>query len=272
MKLSDQQYKHQLFDLLKYFHAFCEDNNLKYFLFYGTLLGAVRHKGFIPWDKDIDVAMFREEYDKFILIKDKLDQNFELDHLSNNETSPHSHVAARLFLKNSKIIMYNEKTKSESQSKKIAIDIFPLDNVNPVKKRFKTQNNKIEMLSKIFNSKNKIFVKYQTFKYKVSRICLLFILSIFSRKSLLKNIDKLMTNYKDNKSLEVCSFCSGDKISKVIFMREYFDKRILCQFEEAEFYIPGNFHEILTISYGEYMIPPIDKQEYIHVSAFINEK
>ena len=58
----------KLLNMLSWFHDFCEKNNLKYYILYGTLLGAIRHKGFIPWDDDIDVGMPRDDYEKFLKI------------------------------------------------------------------------------------------------------------------------------------------------------------------------------------------------------------
>ena len=62
----------KLLNMLSWFHDFCEKNNLKYYILYGTLLGAIRHKGFIPWDDDIDVGMPRDDYEKFLNICRKI--------------------------------------------------------------------------------------------------------------------------------------------------------------------------------------------------------
>ena len=63
-KLTDKEVKQIELDILEYVHNFCEENGLKYIMNYGTLIGAVRHKGFIPWDDDIDIMMTRDEYEK----------------------------------------------------------------------------------------------------------------------------------------------------------------------------------------------------------------
>ena len=72
-KLTDKEVKQIELDILEYVHNFCEENGLKYIMNYGTLIGAVRHKGFIPWDDDIDISMPRADYEK--LIADSWSQN-----------------------------------------------------------------------------------------------------------------------------------------------------------------------------------------------------
>ena len=82
-KLSLLQQK--LLDILKWFHLFCEENNLKYYAIGGTMLGVVRHKGFIPWDDDIDVGMPREDYNKFIeLTKNKQFDKYVVESIYDN--------------------------------------------------------------------------------------------------------------------------------------------------------------------------------------------
>ena len=74
----------RLLEMLKWFHNFCEQNNLQYYAIGGTLLGAVRHQGFIPWDDDIDVGMPRKDYEKFIsLTFEKQFGNFFVESLKN---------------------------------------------------------------------------------------------------------------------------------------------------------------------------------------------
>lgn len=110
----------------------CEENNIKYFLVGGTLLGAVRHKGFIPWDDDIDVGMLREDYDKFIKIApEKLNKKY---YLQCYETDDKSYFPFAKVRKNGTI--FNEELiKDYNTHKGIYIDIFPLERINDPKSK-----------------------------------------------------------------------------------------------------------------------------------------
>lgn len=110
--------------LFKEFSKFCKKNNIKYFALGGTLLGAVRHKGFIPWDDDMDLGVPREDYEKLLLLCSKEKVNFELHTFDNDEN--HYRYFARLEDSSVKI-KRNDKSVSEISS--AWIDIFPLDGI-----------------------------------------------------------------------------------------------------------------------------------------------
>lgn len=124
MKELDTLHK-TLLEILNDFDSFCRSNNIQYSLAYGTVLGAVRHKGFIPWDDDLDVMMTRENYNKFLwlykdnekytLQKEQIDYPLYFSKLRKNETT---------FIEN---IKYRKKWKNIHQG--IYIDIFPEDKV-----------------------------------------------------------------------------------------------------------------------------------------------
>ena len=109
----------------------CDSNNLDYYLIGGTLLGAIRHKGFIPWDDDLDIAMPRDAYDKFIsLCYSELSDDYILDSFKNNSGYWLPFIKIR-----KKNTIYEEKAISAKRNipKGVWVDIFPLDNVKTQK-------------------------------------------------------------------------------------------------------------------------------------------
>lgn len=70
--LSKEELKDSQMNILKFIDRVCKENDISYFVNYGTLLGAIRHKGFIPWDDDIDICLYREDYDRFLNVVKEL--------------------------------------------------------------------------------------------------------------------------------------------------------------------------------------------------------
>ena len=149
-----QEIKDIQLDILKDVDSFCEKNNIRYYLAGGTLLGAIRHKGFIPWDDDIDIIMPRPDYIKFIQgYENECDKNYKLTSIDNNKQ--HLYTFAKIFdmrtLKIEDSISYNNKNMDG-----IGIDIFPMDGL--------PQN--IESSNKLFAKQKKWFRLYSLSVHK----------------------------------------------------------------------------------------------------------
>lgn len=119
-KLTLQERKDVSFEILKYIDQLCKKNNITYFLAYGTLLGAVRHKGFIPWDDDADVLMYTDDYFKFIKLVEE-DNKYQALCIENNN----GWDAGFLKVNDPKTCL-KEINKSEYEIRGVAVDVFPM--------------------------------------------------------------------------------------------------------------------------------------------------
>ena len=114
--------QNRLLIMLKWFHEFCVEHNLRYFALGGTLLGAIRHKGFIPWDDDIDVGMPRADYNKLMELSDQIQSPYVLE-TPQSPAKDFIYAYCKLFNTDTTLI---EKRK-KNMKRVIYIDIFPLD-------------------------------------------------------------------------------------------------------------------------------------------------
>ena len=268
-KLTDKELKKLQsieLEILVEFDKICKKHNLKYVLVGGTLIGAIRHNGFIPWDDDIDVSMLREDYNKFVEIQKK-ELNHDKYYLQSMETNDKFGLPfAKLRRKNS---IYCESTNPIDKNEQgIWIDIFPIDKVS---------NNKILAICdfiKVFYYRNIIAFKLD-FKFASKGIKKL-ILDIIKFNSKFYNIDKVKKKYY--KILEKHNRKNSNRVINhggVYLLKEITDKKMFTdtirhEFEKHKFTIPKDYDEYLTQIYGDYMqLPPKEKRVSHHLVEII---
>ena len=243
-------------EIMDEFVRICKKNNLQYFLIGGTLLGAVRHNGFIPWDDDLDLAMPREDYEKFLeLAKVELSPDFLIDNFNNNKL---------YYLNFTKIRKKNTLFVQDFQlnydgPKGIWIDIFPMDGLK--KEKGVLQDIKIRFIkllrsiahykSGIFLGNNKIFLK------KI--IGLLF--APIPTSSIMKLADNLMKSNLGRETAYMVNIASQYDFHKQTIKREKFFPTKELEFEGKMYSVPNDYKYFLERLYGNYMkLPPVEKR------------
>ena len=242
-------------EIMKKVHQFCTDNNLQYFLSYGTLIGAIRHNGFIPWDDDIDILMPRPEYEKFCKLFCQFGKDVNLA-IVNDSTVPQFKGAF------SKVI--DTRTSLEELSFKdsdpigVFIDVFPLDGVaaNSFIRRVHYFICKFFCLCLVLKKERK-------WRKNIVKVMLKCMLSLVSYDFIIKMLKKLI-KLKDYEDSEYVT-CFVDPYHAVYKKSDFSPE--LHQFEDSEFRIPSGYDAILRGSYGDYMtLPPIEKRIPHHIS------
>ena len=179
----------------------CDENNIKYFIIAGTLLGAVRHGGFIPWDDDMDIGMLREDYEKFLEIAKKdLGDDFFLQTPETDKS--YGLNFAKVLLKGT--VLMEESTASNNAKKGIFVDIFPFD-VAPLSEADReSHNKKTYFYRRLLLAKRNYNIAGK--KEYVKRI-VYFILKImsvfFSHDGLVKKLDSEITRYNNQKTDDI---------------------------------------------------------------------
>lgn len=244
-------------DILRKFIKICSDNSLRYFALGGTVLGAIRHKGFIPWDDDIDVALPRKDYEIFLKIaQSQLPQKMFLQTFETDLYYPN--CFAKIRISNTTFI---EKTVSEiDMNHGVYMDIFPLDGYPKQKLKMKLFRIK-EHIFKI--SQSTAFLVTPSLKPGLFKRYIKNAFKVFPYTKAVKKLDKL---YKKNPydSSEIVANFGGAWGIKEVMPKEIFGKGIIAEFEGIEIIVPEKTSEYLTRLYGDYMTPPPPEKRIAH--------
>ena len=223
-KLSLREIQLEELEMLKNIVKFLDKNNIQYFLCGGTLLGAVRHKGFIPWDDDIDIAILREDYEKFVKIaqENKIHDNYSVASFETNT----------LDYPFCKVLNHNIEISSKSLiDKNLWIDIFPLDgfpsDYNESKKITKKVSILIGMIYLHTTSFKSIINEHKSILNRLLKVILKPFTMLFPVRFYSKKIRKIAVNNKNYDSKYVGGIVWGYGISERLEKKKVFSKRVV---------------------------------------------
>ena len=236
-------------DLFEKLKSVCEKYNITYHASGGTLLGAIRHKGYIPWDDDIDITMLRADYDKLLAVADKEFSEPYFFQTAYNDIG-YSNGHAQLRNSNTTAILKSSGGKYK-YNQGIFIDIFPVDNIPDDEALFAAQKRKIGFLNKLLamtvrypGSPNKNIVK--TILHCITT-------PLIPYRKVYKKLEQVCSQYnnQETKRVGLLSFVYNEE--RFYFPKHVFDKTLNVPFEMTEIAIPEGYDEILKIQYNNYM-------------------
>ena len=260
-------------DILKIFIDLCDKLGMPYYLMGGTLLGAVRHKGFIPWDDDVDVALTRPDYERFL--KEAAALLPEGYYLSTFENNPdHTRYLTRIECDKVKVL---ETGFEKEHINNAWIDIFPLDGMpnNPLRRKlhgfhllYRRALLQFSQFDRIVNLKLKNRPWHE-------RILVWFgAKTHFGRhldtKKQLRKIDRCLKKYDYDKCDYLVNFMGAYKL-KEMFPKALYGNGAWYPFEGLSLMGPEHYDPILTQMYGDYMAPPPEDQRNKHETQVIDE-
>ena len=248
---------------LKELKRICEENNIKYFLIGGTLIGAVRHKGFIPWDDDIDVGMVRSEYDKFCKIcPEKINKELFYFQIPELEKGNADFEIARIRLNGTHFVQ-RHRTKLKNSHDGCFIEILPYDDLPPTKF-------KCNVYHKYFRIMKRVVGCRMHYGYYINNPVKRFIFhtGIFvSRIIPLKILYKQMLNYHlkyyNTNSEKVFLLAGAYDWKRESHLRSTVSEFTTLEFEGETYNVPKDYDLFLREQYGDYMTPP-PKEEQVN--------
>ncbi|MBR6793653.1 MAG: LicD family protein [Clostridia bacterium] len=256
----------KLVEMLRYFHEVCVENDIRYYMVEGSFLGAVRHKGFIPWDDDIDLGVPREDYDRLIeVFKRKDHKRYVLE--VPGEQKDFVYPYGKLYDTETTLV---EKTRYTVR-RGIYLDIFPLDGAGDTKEDAKQHCRRITMLD----------------NYACTKICALDPKRKFYKNAAIvagRCIPEFLFGWRwaqkkaevhcRKKTFDGCKYVSNMYSTwreKEIMERAVYGEPTLYEFEGLEVYGPQNADRYLSSLYGNYMqLPPEEKRISHHDYVFLD--
>lgn len=257
-------------DLARHLLDVCAKYKLKIWAAGGTLLGAVRHKGFIPWDDDMDFCMMRDDFNKLVEIGPKEFKNpyfFQSFYTDN-------FWGGMIKIRRSDTAMIHSHFKLRDYNMGVFIDVFVIDAIPDDEEQFVSIYKKLKLLRKLLYNNNIIYPKSLSFSGRVKHSFVSFFFKLVSPLKVQNRIVNLLSRYSiaENKECGFVDFSALESLSiKKIFQRcnkHCYDETIYLPFHDLSLPAPKGYDEILTRQYGDYMTPVRGGQ--LHKNIYVN--
>ena len=247
-----------LLELLDYYVSICEQNNIRYFLGGGTILGAIRHKGFIPWDDDIDVMMPRSDYNKFIGIVTNI-PNSRYSFLYHKNTKNYGFTFGKLQVNDTVLIEGDLFEKFGNIG--VHIDIFPIDGLPSESKAIERHFSRIMFYRDLVAIATTKTIWRKPYFSKILRIILQYtFFKIVPTRHIVDSMESYLSRFDFDKSNFVACLV-GSYGRKELMNKDQVDSYILVTFESKKYRVPIGYDKYLKDHYGDYMkLPPAEKQ------------
>lgn len=259
-----QQIQDRLLDILSWFHGFCATHGLRYYAIGGTLLGAVRHNGFIPWDDDLDVGMPRPDYERFIELAKNNGSRFVAETIDDGNKD-FTYRFCKVYDTSTTAVHHHKYDIKRG----LFLDVFPLDGVGDTKKeaiknykKFKRKDHFVA--AKTTYKYDKRFKFYQNAAAMIARAL------PYSWRRAIKKLHRHCRRIDYDKSVYAGNLF-GIWREREIVERNVFGEPKLYPFCGIEIYGPQDADKYLTSIYGDYMTPPpADKQKPSHECSYMD--
>ena len=266
-ELGFEEVKNLQLEILIDVDKWCKEHNLKYVLDCGTLIGAIRHKGYIPWDDDIDISMLREDYEVFIkeFNKDRSD-DLEVMHARTHKGFPYEFAKVQ-----------NKKTRMVEGTAfqydiGVNIDIFPYDYIADTKEEAIKRSEKLVKKYRFpqFVLEWKLTMSNKDRKRPLHKAIVVSLLKLitapFPMEWCTKKIDTLATTYYNKDYKYLSGTCSRRYNGSEFYKREWLAETIDVEFEGYTMQAPCNYDMVLKTQFGDYMkLPPVEEQVTHHI-------
>ena len=268
-RMNNREIQLSCLEIMKRFSSLCESNGLRYFLCGGTLLGAVRHKGFIPWDDDVDVSMPRPDYERLLdlTVRDHplLEDRFLFQNEENGYPRPYLRVYDTWTTVHHQTILHDEELSGNC----LWIDIFPLDGLPGEERRLK----RLFFVRDLINLGNTLsFAQPGKGKTKTKAFIKLLCVPLFraiGSERFLSLMRRLCKRFPYETSEYVGALSYGLYGAKELMKKTEVEKTVLVEFEGDAYPTMSCWDSYLTNIYGDYMqVPPTEKRKIHEIDAF----